>query len=247
MKRFGQHEERLTIASWARPAAVVFAVALVTGCAAGGENGTDEQGGTDEDRGAVIIDALAQARGAALAVYNERSLAEHLPNQRFDYAGTEYSSDYVVLGVVTSAEIVSSYELDGDRAVEVRPGTEAAAWHMAEVTIEVEQLWGDDLPGEPAAVIQVPIRPVAPIDEQLASIESLGRIIAVVDGGRVARNDALLGLVDAAGNITWPILEHPEEREGPEFIAGLDTVEEITSATGEQRATISIGPDGTRS
>ena len=230
-----QGPRRDTSAGPQRGALALAVALLLVGCAA------------DGDRGEVILDSLAGARSGAEAVYPARSLVEHLPNQHLTVAGeTRPSSDYVVLGTVASAELTSSHTIDGDQPVEVEAGSGSALWSMATVVITVERRWGEPGDNPAEAVITVPLRGPATIEEQLDSLRSLGRVVAVVDDGRIVRNEGLLGLVDPAGRITWPLLEDPIEGEGEEFIADIDTVEEIAAAVEEPRPPIVLMTDGSR-
>ena len=196
------------------------------------------------ERASAFLDSLAAAREAGSAAYPALSLAEHLPNQAFTVDGARVpSSEHVVLGTVVSAVVASSHTVVDGAEVELDPGTTGAWWSVADMTIEVERAVGPTL--HDRIVVQVPLRGPADAQEQLGSLEALGRVVVVVDDGRIVRNEGLLGLVDG-DQITWPLLEHPASGEGAAFVDGVDTVEELFDAASSTRADIALGASGAR-
>ena len=123
---------------------------------------------------------------------------------------------------------------------ELEPGSPDAMWSMGTLTLEVEKSWGDTAVSGDLAVT-IPLRG-AP-DEELAAARELGRVVMVLADGRIARNEGLVGLVAADGGITWATLS---EQEGPEFVGGIDTVDELAAAAAATREAIPIAADGTR-
>lgn len=172
-----------------------------------------------------------------------------MPNQTFVTSnGTRTrASDSVVIGRVISAEIKSSHGVVGESIVDLPPGSSEAMWSMAAVELDVEEAWGD-LVGEEPATFVLPIRG-EDAERQLASIRSLGRIVVFLLDGRVARNEALLGLVTDDDQITFPVAigAKGSDVNDERFFEGIDTVAELRAAlTQGSRSDIQLNERGAR-
>ncbi len=204
-------------------ALVAVTIALVTSSCA-----TQESSNPD-----LILDLLAERGQATDAVYVDRSLAQALPNQTYSDldTGQTYSiSDAVVLGTVIEARVAAAYSFAGDGIDyrEVPAEDPEADWRMVSVTIAPERTWGEAPVSEPV-VFQLPLNGAIPVKTGVASVGELGRVVVVLEGDRVVRNEQLLGTVDDEGRIAFV-----GATAMPDYADGLDTVAELASAL-EQR------------
>lgn len=189
---------------------------------------------------AATAKVFAEVAGALENVdgWRPETLAGALPNQSLEHLdGTRPASLAVVTGRVTAAEpgaaFVQPDEPDGVSPVEVPFGS-------AEKHIEVYRVRMDvtDAVGLEDDSIEFGLRffgspGMAPTEDILAGLRGLEEIVVVLSSrGRWDFDDdlydvtlmgGLLGVVGAGGSVELPAMTG----DGPDFLAGLDTVDEI--------------------
>lgn len=218
--------------------------------------------GTDNGSGAAaqfVFDLLSERNVAMGTEAREKTLADLLPNHKFTVGDSEPVSlaSGIVFGTVTKVQTGAAYlsEPATGEQVEVDFADPAATTRDFIVTVSVTSALGD-VSGDSSVTFGVAIDGTADPDKVIASLESLGSVVAVLDvPGKlefepgmhsVRQGGGLLGTVAADGSITFPYFGD----KSAEFLDGLDTVADVlTEATGPdviskvERAGSSSGTD----
>jgi len=199
------------------------------------------------DRGAsetaqYAIDLLGDRTAGTDNGAREKTFADLLPNHTFQVGSAEpvALASGIVIGTVTGVEPGSAYSADAgsDAGSELDFADPDALWREIVLTVSVDSAVGE-VSGDATVRIGLAIDGTADIDKATAGFESLGRIIAVLDGPgafafdpevySVRQGGGLVGLVAENGSISFPYLGE----KNAEFLDGLDTVTDVlTEATG---------------
>ncbi|MGL5827259.1 MAG: hypothetical protein ACRCYU_20960 [Nocardioides sp.] len=228
----------------AGPACLLFG-----GC---GERGAQGQYDAEAEAQSVLFADLRKWDEAASVAWRERSLAEVLPNTKaWVDDGRDQPrrlSDLAVIGRVSSVEpgrgFEPSDESGSDREVSFE--SEAAAYRTLEATVNVTQAWGTVVRPE-SVIVAIPIRSGVEAATAMAAVESLGTVVLVLENQgfysyaprswRIARNNALLGLVAKGEKLSFPALS-----EGSEYFEGADTLDEFARMASQPERTIDLRP-----
>lgn len=199
-----------------------------------------------DDRSALRVDPAATARMfAELAQAREgvdgwtpATLAGALPNQPIKHpGGTRPASLAVVTGRVTAVEPGAAFRQpdtpDGASPVEIAFGSDETDVAVYRVRLEVTDAVGLDADSIELGLRFFGMPRMTPAKDVLAGLRGLGDVVVVL-GSRgwwdfdddlydVTLMGGLLGVVDDGGGVEFPGLATA----GPDFLAGLDTVDEI--------------------
>lgn len=243
------------------------AVATVVNLQAGGAESVPtaiatSPAGTDNGSGSAAqyaVDLLAERGHNTGGLVREQSLADLLPNHKFQVGNSDPVSlaSGIVVGTVTKVQRGAAYLSDPATGedIEVAFNDDAATSRDLIITVSVESALGD-VGGASVVTFALAIDGSANADQAITSFEGLGRVIAVLDAAgsltfepelhSIRQSGGLLGTVSADGAITFPYLGD----RNAEFLDGLDTVADVlTEATGPdviskvERAGSSSGTD----
>lgn len=169
----------------------------------------------------VYLIELAERLDSVDALYLSDRVVDSLPNVTYllDDGTSTTESDSVVIGTIEEVRDVTGFTLDGEDVRE-SSADEAPMWHLADVEVEVEEAWGSHA-GETTAHIVLPLSSSRSLEESVRSIESLGRVVLILNGTRVVHNEEYLGLVESDETIRYPLISDSSEVEGVGSLAEL--------------------------
>lgn len=227
----------------------LIAVALMAaGCGSGGEAPEEPRAvavAAASDTSALFADiARSRKQHGFTTIFEPRSLAESLPNQRFVFDDTGEPvapggkpwtfSEAVVLGEVVKVALVplvpqvEEEDLDAEHASAERD-LAVPRWSHAVVTVAVERFAGDAgiEPGDEVD-FRYPVAAAADPEAVAGALGALGRALVIVDTDEngdfyAVLRGALIAEVDDAGQVAFSGLRGAER----EFVGDADRAAEI--------------------
>ncbi|MGL5808320.1 MAG: hypothetical protein ACRCYQ_00050, partial [Nocardioides sp.] len=215
-----------------------------------GDDVRGQQDVTVEEARRILYSDLRNWDQAAGPLWQEETLEQILPNTRAwvdDGRDTPRRlSDLAAAGRVVSVDPGRTFEPSDATGTDIEHPFDSreASYRTMEVAVDVTETWGESIPSD-SVTVTVPIGSEVEPATAITALESLDRIVLVLhsqgfygyapDSWRIARNNALIGVIEDDGSLTFPALS-----ETAEYFDQIETLDDFDRAASGPEQTVDL-------